>query len=385
MSKGNRKSVLILIVIAALAVAGISFVQNKPLIIDVMPLHENVTVEVYGLGSVEAKTISRIGFEVGAALVELDADYGDSVKEGSVLAQLHSAEQQAKTMRAAAAVEAAEARLKKAQTTIPKLKAILDFHRISNQRAKVLLPRGSIGEEEAEQKQLNEEVATAEVEIARNDVALAKAELAEAQSQYELEKTLLDHHVLKAPYDALVVERRKELGTVISAGDPVFTLVDPRTVWVLGYIDEARAGGILVGQSVRVRLRSLPHKEFDGKVTRIDIESDRVSEERRVYVSCSDCPKDFYLGEQAEIFIHTATLEQPLLVPETAVEQFDGTGGDIWVIQKNRLHRISVVFGHKTLDGHLEITGGIDADAAIVATHLPGLRENRRVIIKKER
>src|SRR3546814_1241233 len=48
---------------------------------------------------------------------------------------------------------------------------------------------------------------------------------------------------------------------------------------------------ILLGQRAQpadVRLRSLPQQVFNGHVTRIDIESDRVSEERRVYISRSE-------------------------------------------------------------------------------------------------
>lgn len=386
MNKRNRKAFLALISFLAVIAATVFFVKNKPLSVNTVPVKEDVTVEVYGLGTVEAKILSTVGFEVGAALVELNADQGDRVEKGAVLARLHSAEQEAKTALAAAAVQSAESRLKKAQAAIPKLQSTLDFHKISNKRSKELLPRGSIGEEEAEQDQLNEDVAVAELEIARNDVLLMKAELAEAQAQYAFETTLLAHHVLKAPYDALVVERHKEQGTVIAPGETVFTLIDPATVWVLGYVDEARAGAIRAGQPARVRLRSLPHEAFEGKVARIDIESDRVSEERRVYISCTRCPENFHLGEQAEIFVQTAILKNPLLVPETAVERFDGTRGYVWTVQEKRLRRIPVTFGHKTLDGYLEVTGGVDAGTDIVAALPPrGLREGRRAIVRKER
>lgn len=383
MNKRYMKSALLFATVVVSIVLVVAFVRNKPVAVNVTTAEQNVVVEVYGLGTVEAKILSRIGFEVGAAITELNADQGDKIKKGAVLARLHSAEQEAKTALAAAAVKSAESRLKKAQAGIPKLQSTLEFHKISNKRSKALLPRGSIGEEEAEQDQMNEDVAAAELEISRNDVLLAKAELDEAQAQYDFENTLLAHHVLKAPYDALVVERHKELGTVISPGETVFTLVDPETVWVLGYVDEARAGYIHVGQPAYVRLRSLPHEKFEGKVARVDIESDRVSEERRVYVRCDVCPPRLYLGEQAEVFIQTATLENALLVPETVIDKFDGASGAVWVVQKSRLHRQPVTLGHKTLDGRVEITGGLEPEMRVVTNAPNGLREGRRVSVTK--
>ena len=45
------------------------------------------------------------------------------------------------------------------------------------------------------------------------------------EPSYAYEKAILDQHTLLAPFDALVIDRQKELGTVIKAGDPIFTLI----------------------------------------------------------------------------------------------------------------------------------------------------------------
>ncbi len=132
-----------------------------------------------------------------------------------------------------------------------------------------------------------------------------------------------------------------------------------------------------MGQPAEVRLRSLPGQMIRGHVTRIDIESDRVSEERRVYVACDQCPESFHLGEQAEVFITTTVLDEALLVPETAVEIFDGTHGKIWTVRNGELRRREVTFGHRTLDSRLEVIDGLPDGAHVVSKLRPGLREGR--------
>lgn len=195
--------------------------------------------------------------------------------------------------------------------------------------------------------------------------------------QLDYDNVLLDHHVLRVPYAALVVERHYELGSVLHAGDSLFTLVDAATVWALAYVDESRAGGIRVGQPAEVRLRSLPRNVFPGRVARIDIESDRVNEERQ-------CPETFHLGEQAEVVITTSGLKEATLIPEVAVAGFDGSSGTIWVVNDHRLHRLAVRLGSKTLDGRITITGGLP-DGALAVTELhSGLREGRRAKVATE-
>ena len=72
-------------------------------------------------------------------------------------------------------------------------------------------------------------------------------------------------------------------------------------------------------------------------MARIGIESDRVNEERRVWLTCADCPAEMFLGEQAEVRILTGTRGTALMVPEVAITGFDGFRGQVWTVQDGRL------------------------------------------------
>lgn len=361
--------------------AGYWFVFLRPLPVEVVRPAENVTLEVFGLGTVEARILSRVGFEVGAALVELNADHGDLVKQGDVLARLHSAEQEARVAKARAGVVNAKAAVRTAEAAVGRTRAVLAQKQQANKRKQALVARQTVSVEMAEEAQMEEDVAVAELAVAVSDVEVAKAALDDAKAQLRLEEVLLEHHVLLAPYDATVVERHKELGAVLAAGETLFTLAAPETVWVLAYIDESRAGGVSLGQPAEIHLRSLPREVFEGHVARIAIESDRVSEERRVYVACDQCPESFHLGEQAEVFIKTGVLEKALLVPETTVESFDGNQGSVWSVEDGVLQRRNVTFGQRTLDSRLEIVDGLPDDAQVLGVLRPGLREGRAATV----
>ncbi|MHA1566182.1 MAG: efflux RND transporter periplasmic adaptor subunit [Alphaproteobacteria bacterium] len=377
MRKRIFRYLLVLLGIGGVGAAAFLFVTLRPLPVEVARDAENVPIRVFGLGTSEARILSRIGFEVGAALLELHADHGDLVEENDVLARLHSAEQEARVAKAKAGVVKAAAAVTMAEAAVGKARAVLAQKKQTNSRKQALVARQTIPLEAAEESQMEEDVAGAELAVAIADVEVASAALEDAKAQHDFEMVLLGHHTLRAPYDAIVVERHKELGGVLSAGEPLFTLVAPETLWTLAYVDETRAGDIRVGQPADVRLRSLPRQIFQGHVTRIDIESDRVSEERRVYIACDQCPESFHLGEQAEVFITTAVLDKALLIPEIAVQNFDGTEGSVWTIEDGRLQRREVTFGHRTLDARLEIVDGLPLGALVVNQLRPGLREGR--------
>ena len=363
---------------AIVAVVALLLLSQRAVTVQVAYPERDVPITVFGLGTVEARVLSDVGFEVGATLAELSADHGDRVSKGAVLARLRNGEQTARVAKAQAGVVNGEAALNMAQTHVGKARAVLAQRQQTNRRLQRLLAQNTVSEEAAEDAQLQQDVAAAELAVALSEVEVAQATLADARAQLDYDNVLLDQHVLRAPYDAIVVKRHRELGSVVNAGETLFTLVDTATVWTLAYVDESRAGDIRVGQPAEIRLRSLPRTMISGHVERIDIESDRVNEERRVYVACDQCPQTFYLGEQAEVIITTTNLAEATLVPETAVTEFDGIGGRIWVVNDHKLRPLAVQFGSKTLDGRLQITSPLP-DGVLVVTKLhSGLREGRR-------
>ena len=366
------------LVVLVIVVVALLLVSQRAITVEVAISERNVPITVFGLGTVEARVRSEIGFEVGATLIELNADHGDRVSKDAVLARLHDGEQLARVAKATAGVVNSEAALNMTQTVVEKARAVLAQRQQTNRRQQRLLTQHTVSEEVAEDAQLQESVAAADLAVAMSDVDVARARLADAEAQVDYDNVLLDHHALSAPYDAIVVKRHRELGDVLNAGESLFTLVDTATVWVLAYVDESRAGNIRVGQPAEIRLRSFPRIVISGHVARIDIESDRVYEERRVYVACDQCPDTFHLGEQAEVLITTAELEEAMLIPEMAIAEHDGTGGKIWIVNDHQLHLQTVEFGSKTLDGRVVITAGVSSGASVVTEVHGGLREGRR-------
>jgi HlyD family secretion protein len=99
-------------------------------------------------------------------------------------------------------------------------------------------------------------------------VAVIRAQSVDAAAALQQEKVLLARHRLTAPYDAVIITRHAEAGTVVRAGDPIFTLIAPETVWIQAYVDEERAGQLALGQPGTIRLRSQPQAEFQGIIAR---------------------------------------------------------------------------------------------------------------------
>lgn len=365
------------ILLLAAAGGGWWVATQRPLSVPVAVVAQDVPVTVFGLGAVEARILSRIGFEVPGTLTEVLADHGDRVSAGAPLARLNTASQEARLARAEAAMLSAEAQAQRAEAQRERAEALLAQRQATARRRRELATRGVGSIEAAELAETEAVTAQADLAVNRADAAVAHALQAEARANLAAERTTFDKHTLRAPYDAIVITRQREAGAAVGPGEPIFTLVAPDSLWALAYVDEGRAGDIALGQPATVTLRSRPGRPVRAEVARIGLEADRVTEERRVHVRCQACPDMPVIGEQAEVIIETGRLTRARLVPENAIHGFDGATGTVWVVEQGRLTRRQVRFAARLMDGRAAITEGLPADVPVVIRLGPGLAEGR--------
>jgi HlyD family secretion protein len=361
-----RSRLLVVFVIGGvLAAAGAWLWSTRPLPVPVARVVQDVPVEVFGLGTIEAQVLSRIGFEVGGTLIEVAVDHGDQVVAGAIMARLNPASQEARVARTEASVLSADAAAARAAAQRDRAEALLAQKTATARRRHDLAARGIASAEAAELAETELITAQADVALNRADAAVAFAAQAEARANRQAERTALDKHTLRAPFDGIVIARMREPGAALNPGEPVFTLVASGSHWAVAYVDEGRAGDLALGQKAMVTLRSRPGSPIGAEVVRIGLEADRVTEERRVFVRCSACPVAPIIGEQAEIIIETARLPRARLVPEAAVHGFDGVSGTVWTIENGRLAQRRIRFAARLIDARLAITDGLPQDVPV--------------------
>jgi HlyD family secretion protein len=358
----------------------------SPVTVSVAPVQSNVQEQVFGLGQVGARVQSNLGFKVAGVISQLNADQGDRVHAGQVLARLDARDIEAQVALAKANVIQARANVVKAQADVASAEVTLANDTRINQRYAGLVPSGSIAKETAENAETAMHVASANVQVAQSEAALDEAAVQSAEAQQRFEEATLAQYTLTAPYDGWVISRNLELGASFNPGNSsqsVFTLVEANSVWIVSYVDETLAGRLQVGEPADIVLRSDPTERFPSHIARIEIQSDAVNEERVVDVAFDHLPDNIHLAEQAEVFITTGHLKQAVLVPQAAVMDFAQGKGTVWTLERGKIAKRSVTFGPQLLDGRLPVLSGLPEGAAVVLPQ-SGLRVGRAAKVTSE-
>lgn len=255
---------------------------------------------IHGVGTLEAKEIVVLAPKTTAKLQKLYADEGDTVKADQVLATMEISELDGNIQESTAAIAKSRSQVSAQKAIIEDLEAKKNLADTTLSRYSTLLKGGFVTQAEFDAVQAAQRSASAAVKAARENLTLFSHDIEKSEATRMALRAKIDDLTLRSPFEGIVISRNAEAGSTVGAGSPVFRLVNPKTLWVKVYIDERQSGALHVGQKATVTLRSFSEKVFNGEVARIGMESDRITEERVVYIRLADAPELLHIGEQAE-------------------------------------------------------------------------------------
>jgi cobalt-zinc-cadmium efflux system membrane fusion protein len=170
-----------------------------------------------------------------------------------------------------------------------------------------------------------------------------------------------------APIGGLIVGRKVGPGQYIRPDnpDPLFTVADTSTMWLLAQLYESQILIVRAGQKVEVKVLALPNQSFPAQVSFIAPAIDPAT--RRVAVRCVVRNKNNQLRpEMFASFRFEQAPRRALLVPQKAVVR-EGNLAVVWVLEDgSHISRRPVELGGE-IDGDIEIKSGLRAGETVVA------------------
>lgn len=321
---------------------------------------------VFGIGTVDARLTYAIGPTQAGRVLKVFADQGDKVAAGKVLGEMDPVDLDQRVASAAASVSKAQSALLVSEAQSRDAASRHNLAQTSASRYNSLVKAGAISRELADVKNNEANAARSSYEASLSTIESARGEVVRANAEYAAIISQRNNLQLISPVNGLVVSRDAEPGATVVAGQSVFRLVDPATVWIRTRIDQARFQGISVGQNATIVLRSRPDKLLPGKVARLEVQADSVTEERFVDVVFNEAPGVLPLGELAEVTIDFPPISDAVVVPAAAIKK-QGKQTGVWMVQNSRLRFQPVDIGAQSLDGKVQILKGLsDGDSVVV-------------------
>ena len=165
-----------------------------------------------------------IGFQVPGQITKMYFEEGDTIKEGSLVAEIDAADYKLQEAQA-------ESEVAKAYASMIQSRSVYDKYT-------VLYSTGA---------------------ISKLDFETAENTLKETQAVYNAALTAKDLLVRQSDYsrlyaleDGIVTARLVEPGTIVQKGTAVYTLSKPRPIWIRAYVSEVNLGNIYDGMPAEI-------------------------------------------------------------------------------------------------------------------------------------
>ena len=192
------------------------------------------------IGRLVAQRTGAVAARINGAVVEMNANVGDRVNKGDIIAVLAIERLTAQRDKYAAALETRRAMVQTAQAEASK--TAQELRRMSNLKKSSAFSR-------------------ARYEDLQRDVDARQATLIERRSQQkeaeaELDQVAIDLYNgrIRAPYSGVVSEKHTEIGSYVNVGNPVVTLISDTEIEVEAEVPSDRIAGLSPGTIVRFRL-----------------------------------------------------------------------------------------------------------------------------------
>ncbi|MHC1745990.1 MAG: efflux RND transporter periplasmic adaptor subunit [Negativicutes bacterium] len=344
---------------------------------------ENLKPNVFGIGTVEARLSYAVGPTQAGRVLTVHVDQGDRVQPGQVLGEIDPVDIDHRLQSASAAIAKAQNAIAVNEAQVRDATSRNKLAQTNAKRYSDLLSAQAISQELADAKQNEASAAQAALDAAQASLATAQEEILRVKSDHDAIMSLLTNLQLISPAQGIIVSRDAEPGTTVVAGQSVFHMIDPQTLWVRTRIDQSRFYGIAVDQQATIVLRSRPDAPISGRVTRLEVQGDNVTEERFVNVSFNELPSIIPLGELAEVTIDLPPVNNALVVPTAAVKRLNKQDG-VWIADNGRLRFQPITIGAQTLDGKTQIIAGLSTDDAVVVYNPKPLTDGMKVRVEKQ-
>lgn len=286
-----------------------------------------IVAEVMGTGTLEAHFKSIVSPRISGRIQDVFVDVGDSVTAGKLLVKLDDVDLKPQVEIADATVVVSRAALDRLEADRSQAAAALEQATADRERALRLRPGGAISQEDLDKTVTNWKIAQAGVTRAEAALIEGRKQLIAAERNLAYRKALLADTEIFAPFDGLIVQRQRDPGDIAVPGSSVLTLVSTKELWITAWVDETEMSRVAVKQPARVVFRSEPDHAYRGEVARLGRQADRETREFPVDVRVLELPKNWAVGQRAEVYIEAARKSRVTVLPAPFLLWRDGEPG----------------------------------------------------------
>jgi membrane fusion protein (multidrug efflux system) len=326
------------------------------------------------VGTLDGFVNAQIQPQVSGYLVRQSYREGSTVGKGEVLFQIDPRPFQAVVDQAAAQVQQAKGQL--AQAEAQRGLAQINLKRDTPLAEARAIAQSQLDNDKQVAAQADASVATAQAAIGAAQAALETANL---NLGFTLVRSLINGVAGQATTQVGNLVSPQSVLTAVSQLDPIKVYFSVSDAEYLAFVDRARKSGgdLLSGHTnlpLTLTLADDTTYPYKGHVVFVDRQINQQTGAIRIAASFPNPGNVLRPGQFGRVSAETEIRHHALLVPQLAVQEFQGLHQVLTVGPDNRVHVVNVMLGPQAGNDWI-VNGGLQPDQRVITSDLQKLRE----------
>lgn len=359
------------------------------------------------VGKVSSRTITRtvesvgtlfpydeaiISAEIDGKIESVNADLGDQVAQGQVLATINDEEQRYMVAQQEAQLRQSMERLglkdekdrvKDVRETPDARRARADLAEAEQRykRTRELVDQGIGPKSDLDQYEARYQSQQAAYDQTLNQTRNLIQEVERFKASLELQRKKLRDATVRAPFAAYTKDRQATAGAYVRANTPLFTLVKIDPLRLRIEVPERMAPWIKVGQTAQVLVEAYKDRVFEGKVSRISPTVDQTKRTFIVEAIIRNDRNELKPGSYARARLTTDKVESVRVIPTRALSYVLGSNKAFVVKPDETIEVRDVKIGDR-FPQEVEILEGLEDGETVAMSALNRLDTGQKVNIQ---
>lgn len=329
--------------------------------VDRADLSEQITVVGNLIGAATVAAAPKVNGRLASVAVRM----GDPVRQGQPLAKVEDSEIREQ-------VRQAEASLAVAEATVRQREADLRFAQTSLDRSQNLFDRQLISRQEIDDAETRHQAATAQIDLAR-------AQLAQSQARTDELRINMENTIITSPVTGFVGSRTLDPGAWVTPNTAFLSVVDISVVRMVANIVERDLRRIAAGQEADVEVDAYPGEHFAGRVARIAPVLDPATRTAQIEVDIPNRDGRLKPGMYARVVFTVDQRDKALVVPTSAVVDL-GAGPGVFVPDGENARFQALTIGIQNQEW-TEIAAGLGDGDRVITTGAAALADGDRIVL----
>jgi HlyD family secretion protein len=345
----------------------------------------NLTQLVAATGRVNSPMRTDLSSEVAAKVLTVLVREGDKVKAGAVLAQLDDSQARAALQQAQAALREANGKIQQQEQVgapqslqnLQQAQTAFDVAQREQERARDLVAKGFYSRQKLDETQRTLDAARTGLENAKlqaqanasNGVEpqLLRARLEQAQANHLNAQALVSKHKITAPYDAVVLSRNTEPGSMAQLGKVLLEIASTTSTRIDASIDEKNLHILSMGMKARAATDAFPNQIFEASLSYIAPSVDAQKGTVDVRLDVPNPPAFLRTDMTLSVELIGQTRKNVWLLPTDALRDADRASPWVLAVRDGVATRVDVKTGLRGV-GTVEITQGLEESDSVIPT-----------------